>query len=282
MQLYKGIENMKDLRDELFKGFEDRQVTSILFSNEVGIFSGLKRIEEASEKLNLNFRSFISDGEYFEKGSKLVEVTGSPVSITKAEDVLIGAVSKGCGIATRTRKAKNLAGNKLRVVSGGLKKLPYEIKELAKEAVTAGGGVTSIADEPFLYLDKNYIKIFGSIRNALIYTKNFNDRTKVVQIKGLEASIENEALEASQGGAGIIMIDTGNIEDVDKVSKTLKENNMRAKIRIAFSGGIRMEQITNLKSKDIDILDIGKEILDAPWIDMKFEVVKIEVIENGI
>jgi nicotinate-nucleotide pyrophosphorylase (carboxylating) len=43
---------------------------------------------------------------------------------------------------------------------------------------------------------------------------------------------------------------------------------------LAFGGGIKLEDIPALVKKGVDILDIGSAILDAPWLDLSYDVVK--------
>jgi nicotinate-nucleotide pyrophosphorylase (carboxylating) len=53
---------------------------------------------------------------------------------------------------------------------------------------------------------------------------------------------------------------------------------MRGKVNIAFGGDIRLGNIDELKTLDIDILDIGRQIVDAPLLDMRLDVVDTEMV----
>jgi len=93
-----------------------------------------------------------------------------------------------------------------------------------------------------------------------------------VQLKGKYNNIGDEALEAVTLGADILFIDTGNMDDLIKVSARIKKAGRRNKIEIAFGGNIRLEEIEKLKSIDVDILDVGRAIIDAPLLDLKYGV----------
>ena len=43
-------------------------------------------------------------------------------------------------------------------------------------------------------------------------------------------------------------------------------------VKIAFASGIRLSDIPALAGEDIDILDIGRPVLDAPLFDMRLDV----------
>jgi nicotinate-nucleotide pyrophosphorylase (carboxylating) len=130
--------------------------------------------------------------------------------------------------------------------------MPPQIKSIIREALNIGGAKPRVTDKPFIYLDKNYVRIFGGISAALIAAQKANNRTKVIQLKGETKPIAQEAEEAALNGADIIMIDTGNPDDVDLVSKTLHQLGLRDKIKIAFAGNIKLGQIHYLQQKDIE------------------------------
>jgi nicotinate-nucleotide pyrophosphorylase (carboxylating) len=41
---------------------------------------------------------------------------------------------------------------------------------------------------------------------------------------------------------------------------------------LAFAGGIKLSDIPLLAKKGVDILDIGAAILDAPWLELTYDV----------
>jgi nicotinate-nucleotide pyrophosphorylase (carboxylating) len=90
-------------------------------------------------------------------------------------------------------------------------------------------------------------------------------------VRGEFASIDQEAREAIRGGANIIMVDTGSRQDLEKVLRIRKEENASF-VSVAFAGGIRIEDIPALVKRGVDILDIGSAILDAPWLELSYDV----------
>jgi nicotinate-nucleotide pyrophosphorylase (carboxylating) len=151
--------------------------------------------------------------------------------------------------------------------------MPLSQKEPIRRAVAVGGAHIRISRDPFVYLDKNYIKILGGISKALEAISAMEDRRKVAQIKGRHGSILEEASEAVEFGADILHIDTGNTGDVERVVRELVRQGLRGRVRIAFSGNIRLEDVDELREMDVDILDIGRQIVDAPLLDMRLEVI---------
>jgi nicotinate-nucleotide pyrophosphorylase (carboxylating) len=129
-----------------------------------------------------------------------------------------------------------------------------------------------IHEKPFVYLDKNYVRILGGVRKA-VRTVVPLGRTTVVQIRGETGPVEEEAIEAVQSGAEVIMVDTGQWEDLTRVGRALKSKEMRSQVQLAFGGNISLEEIKSLAEMDVDVVDVGYAILDAPCLPMRFDVI---------
>jgi nicotinate-nucleotide pyrophosphorylase (carboxylating) len=116
--------------------------------------------------------------------------------------------------------------------------------------------------------------MLGGVLESLRAVADMNGHLRVIQLKGLAGDIAQGALEAVENGADIVFIDSGDHDDLKRVGEKLRESGLRKRVRIAFGGGIRLEDIEELKSLDVDILDIGRQIVDAPLLDMRLEVVE--------
>ena len=126
-----------------------------------------------------------------------------------------------------------------------------------------------------IYLDKNYIRMLGSIPQALAACASFHEYTKVVQLRGESATVAWETQAAVRGGADILMVDTGAREDLECCLSELAAMGCREHIKVAFAGNVKLTDIPEL-SERADILCIGKEIVDAPLLDWKLDVMREE------
>ncbi len=246
-----------------------------------GVLSGMGVAKKRAEEIGLEVLEILAEGDGVSPHTEVMRLKGSPLQIARAEDVLIGLISKASGIATAARRAVGLAGTGLRVVSGGWKKMPESIKGLLREAVATGGAGVRLCEVPFLYLDKNYIRIFGGVREALDTARAFRERLKVVQVRGERGRIAEEALEAAEAGADMVMVDTGSLEDLEAVGRALREGGAREKVKVAFGGGVELEGLAELSRRDVDVVDIGAAIVDAPLLPFKFDVVFVGPIEEA-
>ncbi|QDR82275.1 quinolinate phosphoribosyl transferase [Sporomusa termitida] len=260
-----------DIRDTIFASVRDKTYTACLTAEQGGVVAGVKRLQTVLEEQRLSYQLHKQDNDTVAAGEVILTLTGTPKEIAVAEEFAIGMLSKPSGIATAARKAVASAGS-LRIVSGAWKKMPPEIKQLVREAVNHGGAHFRIVDVPFLYLDKNFVRMLGGIKETLTAV-SARPELKVLQLKGETGDIAAEAVLAAECGAGIIMVDTGNVEDLRRVSAGLRKTGRRSQVQLAFAKGISLQNIGSLQAEDIDILDIGMEIIDAPLLDMKLDVV---------
>jgi len=265
---------LSDVREEIFRSCRNKTVIAALVSEDAGIVSGVNQAGELAMELGLTFTAAVTDGTAVETGSEIARVVGEPIQIAKAEEVLIGVLSKASGIATRARKALTAAGTNLRVVSGGWKKMPPEMRMSLRQAVKDGGLESRISDRPFIYLDKNYVRILGGIEEAISAVVHLN-RPVVIQIRGETAPIDAEAVQAARSGAAILMIDTGAPEHGEIVHQGLVSAGLRDRVQLAFAGNVSVDHLGNGHFRRIQIVDIGYDILDAPALPIRFDVVEV-------
>ncbi len=279
---------MDDIRDVLFEQDSGSRVTACIFSDGDGVLSGVERAAAKAAELGLAVNFAASEGAALMVGDLVMELCGSPKAIAQAEDRLMGLMLKPSGIATAASRFVHAAGN-MRIVCGSWKKLPYEMKPLISEAVTAGGAGARICEEPMVYLDKNYVEMLGGIQASLRAADKLEGRKKVVQIRGRyeNGDIVREAFSAISAGADIVFVDTGRLSDIRKVCEALlpalkswKEEFGYRDVKLAYAGGVSFEQIPELRSLGVDIVGVGRAIIDAPLLDMHMDVVKVESDED--
>lgn len=273
----------QDIRDEIFRDVAGEIITAMVSAEADGVLFGLEAARRHATDLGVTVTARAEDGKRVRWGDIVLLVQGPPKAIAQAEEVLIGAMGKPSGIATAAAEAVRRAAagaavggrgmRAVRVVSGAWKKMPPELKHTVRSAILAGGAAFRITDGPFVYLDKNYLRILGGIRRALEATAHLDGHASVVQVRGEHRAIADEAAEAATAGAAILMLDTGDPEDIDRVAARLRELGLRDRVRLAYAGGIALQDIDALAARDIDLLDVGTAIVDAPLLPLRFDVV---------
>ncbi len=262
-----------DVREEILKGVSASRVTAAITADEGGVVSGVALARAEAGRLGLVLEAMAGEGAVVRAGEEVARLAGSPRQVLMAEDSLIGLLAKPSGIATRARAFVDGAGGRPRIVSGGWKKLPGSLKEMVRTAVVAGGASPRIVPGPFAYLDKNYLELLGGISAALAAVAHLPDLSRVIQVKGRHAPVAQEAVEAAEQGADVVFVDTGRPADASAASAALVRRGLRARVELAFGGGVRLDGLEALRDLDIDILDVGRQIVDAPLLDMRLDVI---------
>ncbi|HHV46401.1 MAG TPA: quinolinate phosphoribosyl transferase [Tissierellia bacterium] len=260
-----------DIRNDIFETIIDKYYDAKLIAEDNGVISGSEAALDRLKSLGIEILFMVNEGSIVNKGEVVAHIRATPELLAKAEEFLAGKFSKTSGIATAAYKASQIAKGRIKIVCGSIKKIPEECKFIYRKAIETGGISSRICDTPFLYLDKNYIKMFGGIPQTLKAVKKFEGFKKVIQIHNTMTSVEEEVEQAVTYGADILMIDTGIDDDIDKCFSVLKELNVNDKI-VAFSGNVKLDRIEFYIDKRVDILCIGKEIIDARMLDMRFDV----------
>ncbi len=263
--------NATDIRDAIFASLCGRRFTANLTSTAGGVLAGVAAAEAQAETVGLHLKWTCAEGDWLSPGTVVGTVTGGARAIAMGEERLLGCLCKASGIATSARRAMELANGRVRVVSGSWKKMPPELKLMVRQAVATGGMPSRILDVPFIYLDKNYVRMLGGIAATLAAVRDMAG-VKVIQVRGEETTVATETARACQGGAGVVMVDTGNQDDA---LAALEVAAAYPKVQIAFAGGIRHEDIPALANLGVHILDIGITIVDAPLLDMKLDVTNV-------
>ena len=116
-------------------------------------------------------------------------------------------------------------------------------------------------------------RMFGGVGPTLEAVAPMEGYIKTIQLRGLVEDIATEARTAVALKADILMVDTGRLSDLDLVAEIVRAAGRRDSTTIAFSGDIELADIPRIATHDVDILDVGRAVIDAPMVDIKFDVV---------
>jgi nicotinate-nucleotide pyrophosphorylase (carboxylating) len=261
--------NSIDIRESIFASVKGRTFAATLTAMAPGVLAGISSANAHAECLGIHLTWHQTESACMIPGALIARVEGSAHALAIGEERLLGCLCKASGIATAARRAVVLAAGRIRVVSGSWKKMPPELKMLVRHAIAAGGMPSRITDGPFIYLDKNYVRMLGGI-TATLQAVQALDGVKVIQVRGEEAPVAQETRLACRAGAGVVMVDTGQRQDAVEALTVAHEF---PNVQVAFAGGVQLEQIPVLADLGLDILDIGVPIVDAPLLEIKLDAV---------
>lgn len=240
----------RDTTSELIFG-DDEQGELVFIAKENGIFCGEEIIRTGFTLLDSDvvIDLEVRDGERFEKGQKLVTITGQVTTLLKGERVVLNLVQRMSGIATRTKEAVNIVDStSTRIVD--TRKTTPGLRMLEKYAVRCGGGFNhrfGLYDG--VMIKDNHIAFAGSISKAVEKVKS--NLGHMVKIE-VEIESKEQLLEAIEAGADVIMFDNRTPDEI-KEWITLVPNG----IVTEASGGITLENLYTYKHTGVDVISLG-------------------------
>lgn len=245
------------------------QYRALVEACEPGIVAGTAFIDPAASLGSAgSWRLLVAEGDAVDAGQPLVELIGEAPCLGIAEDHVLGPLGFACGIATRARMFRDAAPAGLSIACGGWKKLPLALKPLLRAGLGVAGILPRLVDGDFVYVGKNAVIMLGGVDAAIKAGIAVQHGPVAVQVKSVE-----EAITAVQTGAGIIMVDTADLADLAAVHAELKRQDLRSGVRLAFGGGVRLEDLQPAAQAGAEAVDVGRAILDAPLLDLRMRVI---------
>ena len=246
----------------------DKVIDAYIICKEHATIAGL---EEASRLFRLKgciAKEHVKDGMSVNSDTRILDVRGYAKAILSSERVALNILMRMSGIATLTKRFIDIAKsiNPKVAIAGTRKTIPC-FRYFDKKAITLAGGYAHRyrLDEMVLIKD-NHLAIIGSIKEAVRLAKRYSKPIEV-EVQSLD-----EAIEAIEAGADIIMLDNLSADEVKDIVKALKIRGLRDKVRIEVSGGINLNNIKDYAEQDVDIISIGALTHSARSIDMSLEV----------
>lgn len=212
------------------------------------------------------FTPFKKDGDNVKKGEVVLELTGSTLSILKAERTALNFMQRMSGIATASREYAAI-GKKYGVMIVDTRKTQPGLRRLDKYAVRTGGARNhriSLADS--VMIKDNHIAAAGSITAAVKKIKDVIGHTPKVEV---ETTTLDEVKEALNAGADIIMLDNMTPE---QIAVCKKEIAGRAIIEV--SGGVNKTNLEAYCAVRPDVISMGALTHSVPAKDLSLKIVQ--------
>lgn len=212
------------------------------------------------------FTPLKKDGDNVKKGEVVLELTGSTLSILKAERTALNFMQRMSGIATASREYASI-GKKYGVMIVDTRKTQPGLRRLDKYAVRTGGARNhriSLADS--VMIKDNHIAAAGSITAAVKKIKDVIGHTPKVEV---ETTTLDEVKEALNAGADIIMLDNMTPE---QIAVCKKEIAGRAIIEV--SGGVNKTNLEAYCAVRPDVISMGALTHSVPAKDLSLKIVQ--------
>jgi len=240
-----------------------------IFAREAGILAGAEIAGKVFRRVDssLAFTVLSKDGTAVKDGDKIAEVSGKVISILKTERTALNFLQRLSGIASLTAKyAAETHG--LETYIADTRKTTPGLRRLEKHAVSMGGGTNHrlhLGDG--ILIKDNHL---AALRATGMSLKEIVARAKKNAPKGLKVEAEvttiDEAKEAAEAGADIIMLDNMSPDEMRQVVKSLK-----GKVKIEASGGINLSNVRQAALTGVDYISIGALTHSPKSLDISLE-----------
>ncbi|HEY91194.1 MAG TPA: carboxylating nicotinate-nucleotide diphosphorylase [Dehalococcoidia bacterium] len=223
----------------------------------------LLRVDESLEVTVL-----IRDGSGITSGDIIATVYGKVASILRAERVMLNFLQRLSGVATQASEyAARTQGLKARIVD--TRKTTPGLRMMEKYAVLMGGA----QNHRFHLGDAVLIKDthLAAMRARGMDLKSIVNKARKEAPPGICVEVEvatvEEALEAAETGADIIMLDNMSPEEMRRAV-----NQLPANIRTEASGGVNLDNVREVAETGVDIISIGAITHSVKALDISLKI----------
>jgi len=272
--LHKFIENCieEDIQDGDHTSIccipEKKRGTANLISKQNATVAGVelaKKIFQFYDK-NLKIEILKKDGQEIFINDTILKVSGKIRSILAMERLVLNCMQRMSGIATKTKKIKQLI-EKFDVKILDTRKTTPNIRFLEKWAVKIGGGENHrMGLYDVILIKDNHIDytkgISYSIEKAINYTKKVKNMPIIIEVRNLdELTHVLQFKEISR-----IILDNFKKDEIKKAVKLVSK-----KIPLEVSGNINETNIRDYAKTGVDYISIGALTHSVKNIDMSLK-----------
>ena len=210
----------------------------------------------------------IKDGTKIKSGDIAATIVGRVVSILKAERVALNFLSRFSGIASQTAQyIAKTQGLNVRITD--TRKTTPGLRLLEKYAVRMGGGQNHrfhLGDG--ILIKDNHLVALRSLGMSL---KDIVAKAKQNAPQGLKVEVEvnttQEALDAVEAGADIIMLDNMSPDEMRHAASLIP-----SQVKIEASGGITLANVQTAAETGVNLISIGALTHSSKVLDMSLEL----------
>ena len=217
---------------------------------------------------SLKVEVLIKDGAKVRPGDIVATISGRVASILKAERVALNFLQRLSGIATHT--AQYVAETHgVDVIITDTRKTTPGLRLLEKYAVRIGGGQSHrfhLGDG--ILIKDNHLAALRALGMSL---RDIIAKAKQNAPKGLKVEVEvntaEEALDAVEGGADIIMLDNMSPDEMRRVVSLIP-----SQVKTEASGGITLANVRAAAETGVDLISVGALTHSSKALDISLEL----------
>lgn len=240
---------------------------AIFLAKEAGVLAGIDVARRVFEMVDhrIRFQKIVEDGQEFRRGDELARVEGEALSLLKAERTALNFLQRMCGIATKTRSyVAAVAGTRTRILD--TRKTTPTLRRLEKYAVRKGGGINHrFSLSEMVLIKDNHLRLVGSVGEAV---RRAREKTKPGTRIEVEVTTLDEAKEAIQAGASMLLLDNMTLKKIKEVVDWVK-----GRVPVEVSGNVNIAKSRRLARLGVDYISVGALTHSFRSVDISLEFV---------
>ena len=228
--------------------------TATIIAKADGNIAGLEEAAVLFREKGITAELRAEDGKTVSAGQVLLHLHGNARAILLCERTALNIIGRMSAIATKTATCCSIVAEENNAIKiAGTRKTAPGCRLIDKKAVLLGGGDPHRLTLSDAILIKDNHRMLCSVEYAVRRAKE-SSRYVIVEA---EADYPEEALQAAQAGADIILLDNMDPATIAETTGMLREQGLRNSVVLEVSGGIRPENLHELAKLDIDIISMG-------------------------
>lgn len=252
------------------------KVRAHIIVKQPAVVAGISEAKTFFDMIGVNFTAMAKDGDEVAPETVIAEVEGEGRAVLMAERTVLNILMRMSGIATATRRLVRKVGDAgLSVRIAATRKTAPGLRYFDKKAVLIGGGDPHRfrLDDAYLIKD-NHLKIAGGIKGALEKVRSVASFNKKVEV---EAKTMDQAIEAAELGADIVMLDNMTLKEASETMKAFSDLNLRDRVLIEISGGVTEGKLLDYAKLKPDVISLGSLTHSVRAIDVSLDVVEARI-----
>ena len=255
-------------RGDLFARIaKSKPIRAYILAKSDGVFAGEEYLKAISDEFKIEFEFLLHDGNSFNKGEKLVYISGDSIDILSLERTIMNMTLHASSIATLTNKyVKKIAPFGVKLLD--TRKTRPLLREFEKYAIRCGGGINHrMGLDDCLMLKDTHLKTISNLKEFMQRVRAKIPFTSKVEV---ECESYEDTLRAFEAGADIVMCDNMSLDEMKRVVEFRNKNYPH--ILIEASGNVTLETIEEIAKTGVDAISTGSTIHQANWIDLSMKV----------
>lgn len=251
----------------------DATIDARLVAREPGVFSGSEVFAAAFRLVDPRIRVHLlaADGERFESGAVLAEVSGPARGILRAERIGLNFVQRMSGIATQTAQfVAAAAGTGARIVD--TRKTTPGLRLLERQAVRDGGGRnhrTTLSDA-VMVKDNHLAAVAGaglSVTEALVQMRARLPHTAHVEV---EVDRLDQIPSVLAAGVDTVMLDNFTLDELRQGVALIGGAAL-----VEASGGVDLNTVAGIAATGVDVISVGALTHSVRSLDLGLDVASV-------